>query len=161
MAIAPPHTVQWPYSRPLEFGAGAFVLIVAVYFGVVGAVSGPDFALDQFSRFRYFLLALALGFAIQVGLYVHLKNLVARHAAAGRAVAASATTSTLSMVSCCAHYLANVVPLLGVAGFFTVIAQYQIELFWAGLVFNAAGIAFVSSRVFKAAKEHPSWPNKF
>ncbi len=145
-----------PFIQPLAFGAGAFVLILAVYFGVVGAISGFDFARDQFSQFRYFLLALALGFAIQVGLYVHLKHMVASHGVSGKVVAVSGTTSTAAMVSCCAHYLANIVPLLGVAGFFTVVAQYQIELFWAGLAFNAAGVCYVASRVFKARKEHAS-----
>ena len=76
--------------------------------------------------------------------------------ASGRVVAVSGTTSTAAMVSCCAHYLANIAPLLGVAGFLTVVAQYQIELFWVGLAFNAAGILYVSSKVIKAAKEHQS-----
>lgn len=144
------------YLKPIEYGGGAVVLLVAVYFIVVGLVSGMAFAFDQFFQFWYFLLALATGFGIQVGLYVHLRNLVARHAVSGKVVAVSGTTSTAAMVSCCTHYLANIVPLLGVAGFLSAIAQYQIELFWAGLAFNAAGIAYVASRVIKAAKEHQS-----
>ncbi|HEY5993468.1 MAG TPA: hypothetical protein VIU46_02595 [Gallionellaceae bacterium] len=154
MPLAQYGMVRFTFLMPMAYGAGATVLLLAVYFGVVGLVSGMDFALDQFTNFWHFLIALAIGFGIQVGLYVHLRNLVARHAVSGKVVAVSGTTSTAAMVSCCAHYLANVVPLLGVAGFFTVVAQYQIELFWAGLAFNAAGILYIASRVYKAAKEH-------
>ena len=42
------------------------------------------------------------------------------------------------MVSCCAHYLANVAPVLGAAGLVAFAAQFQVELFWVGLAFNAA-----------------------
>ncbi len=145
---------QQSLAKPVEFGAGAFALLLAVYFAVVGLISGMDVALDQFARFRYFILALALGFGIQVGLYTHLKALVARHGGSGKAVAVSGATSTAAMVSCCAHYLANVVPVLGIAGFFSVVAAYQVQLFWIGLAFNVAGLVYVASRVFKAAKEH-------
>jgi Cu+-exporting ATPase len=58
------------------------------------------------------------------------------------------------MVSCCAHYLLNILPILGITGFLTVVAEYQIELFWLGLVFNAGGILYVATMVVKATKEH-------
>lgn len=139
---------------PVKWGGGALLLLLAIYFGVVSLISGLDFALGQFTEFWYFIVPLAFGFGIQVGLYTYLKNLVGQHGASGKAVAVSGTTSTAAMVSCCAHYLANIVPILGIAGFFTVVAEYQVELFWLGLVFNAAGILYVASNVFKAAKEH-------
>lgn len=154
MPVAHSETVQWPYARAIQVGSAALALLLVAYFGIVGVISGMDFAVDQFARFWYFLLLLSLGFGIQVGLYVYLKQLVSHHAGSGRAIAVSGTTSTLSMVSCCAHYLANILPVLGLAGFFTIVAEYQIELFWAGLAFNAAGLAFIISRVAKARKEH-------
>jgi Cu+-exporting ATPase len=63
------------------------------------------------------------------------------------------------MVSCCAHYLTNILPILGVTGFLAVVAEYQIELFWLGLAFNAAGILYVASMVIKATKEHKKCEN--
>lgn len=146
-----PHSI---YIRPVQFGVAALVLLLAVYFGVVSLISGKDFALEQFAKFWYFILLLALGFGIQVGLYTYLKNLVGQHGASGKMVAVSGTTSTAAMVSCCAHYLTNILPILGVTGFLTVIAEYQVELFWVGLAFNAAGIAYIAQKVSQAAKEH-------
>lgn len=141
-------------SKSVKFGILAFMLMLAVYFGVVSLISGMSFALEQFAKFWYFIVALALGFGIQIGLYTYLKNLVGQHRASGKVVAVSGATSTAAMVSCCAHYLANILPILGVAGFLTIVAQYQIELFWLGLAFNAAGILYIAPKVVNATKEH-------
>ncbi len=149
-----PEATQMIFIRPIQLGVGALVLLLAIYFGVVSLISGMDFALDQFATFWYFIVPLALGFGIQVGLYIYLKNLVGQHGASGKVVAVSGTTSTAAMVSCCAHYLVNIVPILGITGFLTVVAEYQIELFWIGLAFNAAGILYVAAMVVKVNKEH-------
>ena len=130
------------------------MLLLAVYFGIVSLVSGMNFALDQFSKYWYFIVALAIGFGIQVGLYTHLKNLVGQHGVSGKVVAVSGTTSTAAMVSCCAHYLTNILPILGVTGFLAVVAEYQIELFWVGLTFNVAGVMYILSKVVKVYKEN-------
>lgn len=142
------------FIQSVSWGAVAFALMLAVFFGVVGLVSGWAFALEQFARYRPYIVALALGFGVQVGLYVMLRQLVGMQKMPGTLVTASGTTSTAAMVSCCAHYLANVLPVLGVTGFVAVVAQYQVELFWVGLVFNLAGITFIAPKVVKAWKEH-------
>jgi len=69
-------------------------------------------------------------------------------------VAASGTTSTVAMISCCAHYLTNVAPVLGATGLVAFAAQFQVELFWVGLLFNLAGIAYVGNKAVEASKEH-------
>lgn len=140
--------------KSLLWGAAGFVLMLALFFGVVSLVSGLDFTLEQFSQFRYFILALALGFGVQVGLYTSLRQLVGQKKLSGKMVAASGTTSTAAMVSCCAHYLVNILPVLGFTGFVTLVAQYQVELFWLGLAFNVAGILYIAPKVVKAYKEH-------
>jgi Cu+-exporting ATPase len=140
--------------RPIQFGAGALVSLLTVYFGVVSLISGMNFAIEQFGKFWYFIVPLAIGFGIQVGLYTYLKNLVGQHGASGKVVAVSGTTSTAAMVSCCAHYLTNILPILGVTGFLAVVAEYQIELFWLGLAFNVTGVIYISSKVINAYREH-------
>jgi Cu+-exporting ATPase len=140
--------------KSVSWGTAAFVLMLAVFFGVVSLVSGGDFALEQFSDFWYFILALALGFGVQVGLYTSLRQFVGSQKIPGKMVAASGTTSTAAMVSCCAHYLVNILPVLGVTGFVTLVAQYQVELFWLGLAFNLGGILYIAPKVIKAYKEH-------
>lgn len=154
LEAAPTVAIAMGIAKPLEFGVGACTLMLVIYFAVVGLISGMDFAFDQFAQYWYFILLLALGFGIQVGLYTYLKNLVGRHGASGKVVAVSGTTSTAAMVSCCAHYLVNVLPILGVSGFLAVVANYQVELFWVGLAFNAAGVLYILSKVVNASREH-------
>jgi Cu+-exporting ATPase len=145
---------QMMFIQPLQRGIIGFVLLLAIYFAVVSLISGQSFAIEQFVQFWYFIVPLALGFGIQVGLYTYLKNLVGQHGTSGKVVAVSGTTSTAAMVSCCAHYLTNILPIMGVTGLLTVIAEYQVELFWVGLAFNAAGILYIVPQVIKAAREH-------
>lgn len=142
------------FVKSLSWGMAAFVLMLAVFFGVVSLVSGWDFTLEQFAKFWYFIIALALGFGVQVGLYTSLRQLVGQQKMSGKMVAASGTTSAAAMISCCAHYLVNILPVLGVTGFITVVAQYQTQLFWLGLAFNLAGILYIAPKVIKASKEH-------
>jgi P-type Cu+ transporter len=33
-------------------------------------------------------------------------------------------------------------------------AQFQVQIFWVGLLFNAAGIVYIATLLFKASKEH-------
>ena len=132
----------------------ATIALIAVYFFVVGTISGLSFAVSQFRMYWYFLGSLALGFGIQIGLYLYLKYLVANNSMTmnSRTVAMTGTTSTLAMISCCAHYLVNIVPVLGIAGALSLIAQYQIKIFWLGLAFNAFGILFIISKIIKFKK---------
>lgn len=141
-------------ARPAGFGALAFGVLLAVYFAALTAVSGWSFTVDQFSEFWFYIVPLAVGFGIQVALFVRLRQVVSRAKETGAVVAASGTTSTLAMVSCCAHYLSNVAPVLGATGLVAFAAQFQVELFWVGLAFNLAGIGFVGNKLFKASKEH-------
>lgn len=140
--------------RPVTFGALGFALMLAIYFGVLTLVSGWSFTLSQFTEFWYYILPLAAGFGIQVGLFVQLRQLVNQLSQSKSVVAASGTTSAAAMISCCAHYLANVAPVLGATGLVTFAAQFQTEIFWVGLLLNAAGIAYVGNKVLKAYKEH-------
>jgi Cu+-exporting ATPase len=124
-----------------------------MYFGVLTLVSGWDFTWSEFVVFWPYIVTLAVGFGAQVGLYLCLKQLSARHHHrhhAHRMVAASGTTSSAAMLACCTHYLANVLPVLGAVGAVSFVAQYQVELLWVGLVFNGAGLAYISRQVWRA-----------
>jgi YHS domain-containing protein len=129
------------------------VALLVLYFALVSLVSGVEFMLDQFAQFWPFVIALATGFGVQVGMYTFLRNAVHAAHGSGKVVAVSGTTSGAAMVSCCAHYLVNLLPALGATGLITLVGQYQVELFWFGLAANAAGIGYVGSRVIRFAKE--------
>ncbi|HEY0845079.1 MAG TPA: hypothetical protein VGE12_06905 [Noviherbaspirillum sp.] len=149
-----PRTHLRSAARPAGIGGLAAALLLAVYFGALTLVSGWSFATDQFAAFWYYIIALSIGFGIQVALFVRLRELATVSKDSRTVVAASGTTSTAAMVSCCAHYLTNVAPVLGATGLVAFAAQYQVELFWFGMLCNAVGIAYVGNKVLKATREH-------
>ena len=126
-------------------------LLLIFYFSIVTLISGWQFAQDKFSKFWYFILVLAFGFGIQIGLYSYLKSAIHQNISA-KILATSGTTSTAAMISCCAHYLVNVLPILGVSGVITLISQYQVQFFWVGLIFNFAGITYMAGKVYQFSK---------
>ncbi len=141
-------------AGPAGYGGLAFGLLLAAYFGVLTLVSGWGFTVSQFHDFWFYIVPLAAGFGVQVALFVLLRRQVGRAKQTGTVVAASGTTSTAAMISCCAHYLVNVAPVLGATGLVAFAAQFQTELFWVGLLFNAAGIAYIGNKLYQAYKEH-------
>ena len=140
--------------RPLAAAIAAALALLVLYFGVLTLVSGWEFTMEQFRTYWYFVTALAAGFGVQVGLFLYLRALVHGARSQGVVVATSGTASTAAMISCCTHYLANIAPIIGAAGLVTFAGQYQVELFWVGLAFNAAGIVYIGSKVIQASKEH-------
>lgn len=128
------------------------LVLLGIYISILTAVSGGAFALNQFSAFWHFIVGLALGFGIQVGLFSYLRTAIRSHCAPSRVLAVSGTTSTAAMISCCAHYLTNILPVIGTAGFIAVVSQYQTEFFWIGLASNAAGIVYMSSKVIRFSR---------
>lgn len=135
--------------KSIAFGFLAAASLLGFYFSVLTLVSGGDFAWNQFSAFWYFIVSLALGFGVQIGLYVYLKNAIHGQDGSRKVIAVSGMTSTVAMVSCCAHYLANLLPIIATAGILTIISQYQIQLFWIGLASNLAGIVYILNRLIK------------
>ncbi|HEY4504662.1 MAG TPA: hypothetical protein VJI73_02730 [Candidatus Paceibacterota bacterium] len=136
-------------AKSILSGILASSLLLGVYFAVLSLVSGWGFAQDQFSDFWYFIVSLALGFGVQIGLYVYLRGLIREKHGSGKVLGVTGTTSTATMISCCTHYLANLLPILGTVGIVTFVAQYQVELFWVGLLFNAGGIFYIANRIIK------------
>lgn len=119
----------------------ASLILILLYFSTLTFVSGWNFALSQFSSFWYFIITLAAGFGVQVGLYIYLRNAVKNQSK--KTLVASGTTSAAAMISCCSHYLVNLLPIIGVTGIITVVAQYQIQIFWLAIVFNVLGILYM------------------
>lgn len=141
-------------ARPAGYGILASGLLLALYFGVLTLVSGWKFTVSQFYEFWYYIVPLGAGFGLQVALYLQLRQLLHQSKDTRAVMAASGTTSTAAMISCCAHYLVNIAPVLGATGLVTFATQYQVEFFWAGLAFNAAGIAYIGNRLWLATTEH-------
>ncbi|MEK9173111.1 MAG: hypothetical protein AAB594_00875 [Patescibacteria group bacterium] len=144
-------------SGSLIRGVIAATILLLAYFVILSLVSSFDFAKGQFSQFWYFILSLAVGFGIQIGLYAYLRDSI-KQMASKKVLAVSGATSTAAMVSCCTHYLANILPILGTAGVVAFVSQYQVEIFYVGLVFNLFGVAYISKKLIEFKKHESSSP---
>lgn len=135
--------------KSILLGILGATLLLIFYFFTLSIISGKNFAFSQFNTYWYFIVSLAVGFGIQIGLYVYLKNAVHCQEGSGKVLVISGTTSTVAMISCCSHYLVNIIPVIGAAGIISLIGRYQIEFFWVGLVFNIIGIIYTGQKIIK------------
>lgn len=133
-------------KKSAVLGILASLTLLSIYFLILTFVSGWGFAWEQFSQYWYYIISLAVGFGIQFSLYSYLKSMI-KEKASGQVLAATGTTSTAAMISCCAHYLTNILPILGITGVITFISQYQVQFFWIGLFFNLLGILYIGNKV--------------
>ncbi|MFA4975218.1 MAG: hypothetical protein WC577_00865 [Candidatus Paceibacterota bacterium] len=139
-------------TKSILYGILASSILLGVYFAILTFVSGWVFAQEQFADYWYFVLSLTIGFGIQIALYQYIKSFMHNGQGMGKVVGVSGTTSTAAMISCCAHYLVNLLPILGVTGLVTFVAQYQVKLFWVGIFFNIIGIGYIINRIIKLKK---------
>jgi|GEM_PF-493601 len=135
------------FGVPLAAGLAGALALLAVYFGILTLLSGWRFTLLQFGEYWPYITALAAGFGIQLGLFLFLRRSIHAAARTGKVVAATGATSGVAMLSCCTHYLVNLLPALGATGLASLVGAYQVELFWFGLAANLAGIAYMASRI--------------
>lgn len=132
------------------FGVLGSAGLLALYFGFLTLLSGWEFTVEQFTEFWPYIVALAIGFGIQVGLFAYLRRSIRR--GDGKVVAVTGTTSGAAMASCCAHYLVTLLPALGATGLVAFVSQYQVQLFWVGLAANLAGVLYMSRRLAAFAR---------
>ncbi len=139
-------------KRPVIAGIIATDALLTLFVLFVAIISGWETVQSQFAHYWYYLVPLAIGFGVQVGLFIHLKDIV-RQGLSKRMVAVTGGTSTAAMVSCCTHYLVNIIPVIGLSGVSAFVGRYQVPIFWLGLAFNLAGIAFLVRRVMLARRQ--------
>ncbi len=138
-----------PLLGPLVAGALAMLGLLIFYLGMITFAQGWAHARAQLLDDRTFIAAIVVGFGTQVGLYTYLRGLHARTAVGG--VAASTGTSAAAMLACCAHHLADVLPIVGVAGAAVFLNTYKTLLLWLSIAMNLAGVAYL---LWKIQQQH-------
>lgn len=137
---------------PLLAGFAGAGLLVLLYLGIVAWAQGLAHALELLSQDRAFVAAIAAGFGLQIGLYSYLRLVVhhgVRLAMPTAATGAGTGTSSVAMVACCIHHVADVLPILGFSGAAVFLTQYRIPFMVVGLVVNAVGVAIMLRVVFQ------------
>ncbi|MDO8750613.1 MAG: hypothetical protein Q7K03_05665 [Dehalococcoidia bacterium] len=141
---------------PLVAGFAGTGLLVMLYLGIVTWAQGLTHALELFSQDRAFVAAIAAGFGLQVGLYSYLRLVVhhgVRLAMPTAATGVGTGTSSLAMVACCIHHVADVLPVLGLSGAAIFLNQYRVPIMVVGLAVNAVGVV-IMLRVVLQGRAH-------
>jgi len=132
---------------PLTAGLAGALLLTGLYFGIVSWAESPQHAVELFWEDRWIVFPIIIGFGVQAGLYTILKFRLfvplATIGPSGPMMGAGGTTSTIAMVACCAHHVADVLPILGLTAAATFLAQYRIAFMLVGLGTTLLGILFM------------------
>lgn len=132
--------------------AGFFGLLFFYFLVMILASRSWSATIFQFKELWYWMILLASGFGLQIGLFTHFKNLVKNPQMfhGSEAIAASSTgTSAVSMVVCCAHHLTEFLPIIGLSGFTIFLIRYQISLIIFGIIMNGFGIFYMWKQINK------------
>jgi uncharacterized membrane protein YiaA len=131
--------------RPASFAALGGIGLIGFYLGVITLAQDWFHAWQQLGEDGWFIGVIAIGFGIQIGLFTYLRQLHARMAASG--VVASTGTSTAAMLACCAHHLAEILPIIGLSGAAMFLEGYKSELLWLAIVMNLFGVLYLLRKV--------------
>lgn len=137
-------------GRSFTLGLLAAVGLVIFYLGIITLAQSWPHALQQLSDDIWFVGAITLGFGTQVGLYVYLRGLHRRVKARG--VAASTGTSAVAMLACCAHHMADILPVVGLSGAAIFLNDYKTPFLWLGIIMNLAGIIYLVRKISQQRK---------
>ena len=135
-------------------GVVAATAVVGFYLGLITLTSDWFNARAQFFDYRGWILALAVGLGLQVSLFTHIRRVLAglRIKGSAKGMAASGSVSGVAMALCCSHYLAAILPAIGLpflSGAVAGLAQYQTLFFLLGVVSNILGLAYMLRLMLK------------
>lgn len=127
--------------KSILFGIGGGLLLMILYFLILSLFNSFSHAILQFNQMWYWILILAFGFGIQVGLYFYIRE--SQKMVSGKILATSGTISTGSMIACCLHHLVDVLPIIGLAAASVFLIKYQVLFIIIGILSNLIGITIM------------------
>ena len=138
---------------PVTTGLLGSALQLFIYFVIVSWLESYQHALDFFWQGRFIVLPIAIGFGIQVSIYTILKKQlfipVTNIGPSKPLMDAGGTTSTIAMVACCAHHVADVLPIIGLTAAASFLAKYSLAFMMFGLSTTVVGIVVMLFILFK------------
>lgn len=132
----------------LIWAVAAAMGVIGFYLGLITLTANWANAVYQFGEYGGWVISLALGLGVQVGLFTHVRAVMAgvRLKGAASGMAASGGVSGVAMALCCSHYLAVILPAIGLpffSGAVAGLAEYQTVFFVIGVISNMLGIAYM------------------
>ena len=137
-------------TRAVRRGALASVGLAVFYVVVVALASGSGGHLvDQMRQDWLYLVVILTGFGVQVALLSELRHRRALQPELAAVGGAGATAAGVGMVACCAHHLAELVPLVGMSGAAVFLTDYRAPIMLVGVAVNLTGVFFAARALAK------------
>lgn len=128
------------WRKSFVYGILASILLIILYLIIVSLFQGLDYAVSRFIELWYLMTPLVIGFGIQIGLFIYIRNFMKMSTGT---TGACGGVSAASMVACCAHHITDVIPFLGATTFGIFLLEYQPAFIGLGIVSNIAGIVIM------------------
>jgi phosphoribosylcarboxyaminoimidazole (NCAIR) mutase len=132
----------------------AAATLAAFYVIVIGWASGIDHLASQAAADWPYLTAIVAGFGTQVALLVELRHRQRARRTEQAAAGAGASASVVGMVACCAHHLADLLPIVGISGAAAFLTDWRVEFMLAGIAVNAVGVVIAARRLRDDTRHH-------
>ncbi|MFA4907776.1 MAG: hypothetical protein WC602_05890 [archaeon] len=125
--------------KEVYYGVIAGLLLLLAYTALLYALNGPSHVQEQLREFGAFILILAAGFGTQIGLFVYARNKF-REKNIGKQMAATSGVSAGTMIACCLHHAADILPFAGLSGIFLFASEATPFFLAIGILSNLVGI---------------------
>lgn len=137
-------------KKHILWGSFAFILLNTFYFMILLIFTGLRATIMEFSRIWYWLISLSFGFGVQVSLFSYVKSKLKEKAnSLKKEVAVTGGISTTSMIACCAHHIAEILPLVGFSAMSIFLVKYQLIFILVGIFSNLLGIISILNFIKK------------
>lgn len=132
--------------RSLRWGLVASAGLIVFYVTVLAWSADWAHLRDQTREDWWLLLPIVAGFGTQVALTVELRR---RHRAhhLGATTGAGTGASAVGMVACCAHHLAEVIPLVGATALAAFLYDWRVPFMLAGIAVNGVAVSIAARRL--------------
>lgn len=132
-------------------------LMAGAFFGIFTALQGWEFAAGQFASNRDYVIPIWLAFGVQAAIYsvLRFRLFLPAHSTVhgGALLGTSGGASVTTMVACCVHHVADVLPVLGVSAATMFLTRYQRPLMRISLGLNLLGILIMLIVLYRACRD--------
>lgn len=136
-------------TRSVILGAVGASGLLAFYAAVLSLSSGLGHVADQAAADWYWLTLIVAGFGTQVALFSELRRRAGEHHAAMAGAGVGAGASAFGMVACCAHHLADLLPLVAAGTVAATVVSVRVPLMIVAIVVNAVAIVVTARRLLQ------------
>ncbi|MEK6886337.1 MAG: hypothetical protein AABW88_00745 [Nanoarchaeota archaeon] len=138
--------------KGIENGVLAILAIIVVNLIVLSFLGFPEMAVLQIKKYWFLLLILIGGFGYLVGLHTYLRT---HNIVCSATTKTSGGVSSVSMILCCSHYLALILPFF--SSIFLFLTKYTPYILLFGIFSNVLGTLFLLKKAEITVKDKARW----